>query len=279
MKATARGSAAALAGLALALLAAPAAAQETGVMVVLRGTYDEDQYLAGGTVDSRAKVRGDVAAAGGQVSVAGEVSGDVLAAGGQVDLVGTVGDDVRAVAGQVRFAGDVGGDAVAAAASVGIDADATVGGRALLVGRLVDVAGRVGVTDDYDGRGVALVDLFNRGVLDVVVANQGQPVLVYRNTVASGGGRHWIAFKLVGSRSNRSAIGAEVLLEAGGARQLRVVDGGMGFASQNDRRPHFGLGATARVDRVEIRWPSGARQVLEHPEADRLHVVTEPPFP
>jgi enediyne biosynthesis protein E4 len=138
----------------------------------------------------------------------------------------------------------------------------------------VDVASQVGVTDEYDGRAVALVDLANRGVLDVVVANQNQAALVYRNSVASG--RHWIAFRLVGTRSNRSAIGAEVTLEAGDLRQTQVVDGGMGFASQNDRRLHFGLGARGRVDRVVIRWPGGERQVVEHPAVDRLHVITEP---
>lgn len=140
----------------------------------------------------------------------------------------------------------------------------------------VDVAAQVGVTDVYDGRAVAFVDLFNRGVLDVVVANQNQPALVYRNTVAPGS--HWIAFQLVGTRSNRSAIGAEVTVEAGGARRLRIVDGGMGFASQNDRRLHVGLGggAMTRVDRAVIRWPSGTRQVVEQPAVDRLHLVTEP---
>jgi hypothetical protein len=137
-----------------------------------------------------------------------------------------------------------------------------------------DVAAQVGVTDEYDGRAVALVDLFNRGVLDVMVASQNQPALVYRNSVVPG--RHWIGFKLVGSRSNRSAIGAEVTVEAGGVRRLRIVDGGMGFASQNDRRLHFGLGRAGRVDRAVIRWPSGARQVIERPGVDRLHVITEP---
>ncbi len=137
-----------------------------------------------------------------------------------------------------------------------------------------DVAAQVGVTDEYDGRAVALVDLFNRGVLDVVVANQNQPALVYKNTVVPG--THWIALKLVGTRSNRSAIGGEVTLEAGGTRQLKVVDGGSGFASQNDRRVHFGLGTAARVDRAVIRWPSGTSQTLEHLDVDRLHVITEP---
>src|SRR5881409_1935479 len=137
-----------------------------------------------------------------------------------------------------------------------------------------DVAAQVGVTDEYDGRAVVLVDLFNRGVLDVVIANQKQPALVYKNSLAPG--NHWIAFKLVGTRSNRSAIGAEVTLETGATRQLQIVDGGMGFGSQNDRRLHFGLGSASRVDRVTIRWPSGTVQTIEHPAVDQLHVVTEP---
>ena len=78
------------------------------------------------------------------------------------------------------------------------------------------------------------------------------------------------------TRSNRSAIGAEVVLEAGGGLQRRVVDGGMGFASQNDRRPHFGLARAEWVDRVVIHWPSGARQVLHHLAANQFHTVTEP---
>ena len=107
-----------------------------------------------------------------------------------------------------------------------------------------------------------------------MVANQKQPALVYKNTVAPG--NHWIAFKLVGTRSNRSAIGAEVTVEFGTERQLQIVHGGVGFASQNDRRLHFGLGRTGRADRVMIRWPSGTRQTIEHPAVDQLHIVTEP---
>jgi len=137
-----------------------------------------------------------------------------------------------------------------------------------------DVAQSVGVTDEYDGRAVALVDLFNRGVLDVVVANVNQPALVYKNSVVPG--RHWITFQLVGTKSNRSAIGAEVTLAAGATRQLQVVTGGVGFASENDRRLHFGLGATTQVDSVVIRWPSGTRQVVAHPAIDQFHVVREP---
>jgi hypothetical protein len=142
------------------------------------------------------------------------------------------------------------------------------------LGGWVDVAGAVGVTDTYDGRAVALADLSNRGALDVIVANQNQPAVLYRNR--PDGANHWIAFSLVGTTSNRSAIGAEVVVESGGVRQRRVIDGGMGFASQNDRRLHFGLGGTEWVDRVVIHWPSGTQQVLTNPAVDQFHTITEP---
>jgi hypothetical protein len=137
----------------------------------------------------------------------------------------------------------------------------------------VDVAKTVGATDDYDGRAVALADLSNRGAVDVIVANQNQPAVLYRDYPDSS--NHWIAFELVATRSNRSAIGAEVEIESGELRQRRVVDGGSGFASQNDRRLHFGLGHHEWVDRVLIHWPSGALQVLQRPTIDRFVVVTE----
>jgi hypothetical protein len=138
----------------------------------------------------------------------------------------------------------------------------------------MDVARNVGVTDLYDGRAVALADLSSRGAVDVIVANQGQPAVLYRDYPDST--NHWIAFKLVGTRSNRSAIGAEVVLESGDLRQRQVVDGGSGFASQNDRRLHFGLGSREWVDRVIIHWPSGTQQVLQAPAIDRFVTVTEP---
>jgi len=138
----------------------------------------------------------------------------------------------------------------------------------------VDVAEKVGVSDDYDGRAVALADLRNRGAVDVIVANQNQPAVLYRDYPDSA--NHWIAFTLVGTRSNRSAIGAEVVIEATGLTQRRIIDGGMGFASQNDRRLHFGLGRREWVDRVVIHWPSGTTQMLQHLAVDRFHTVTEP---
>jgi hypothetical protein len=110
--------------------------------------------------------------------------------------------------------------------------------------------------------------------VDVIVANQNQPAVLYRDRPDSA--NHWLGLTLVGTRSNRSAIGAEVVLEASGLTQRRVVDGGMGFASQNDRRLHFGLGRREWVDRLVIHWPSGTTQVLQHLSVDRILAVTEP---
>jgi len=142
------------------------------------------------------------------------------------------------------------------------------------LGRFVDVAPVVGVNDVYDGRAVALADLSNRGVLDVIVANQRGPLLVYRNTVQPG--RHWIDFQLEGQASNRSAIGARVELHWNNQVQVQEVSGGSGFSAQNQRRLHFGLGTASAVDQVVIRWPSGGRQIIGHPQLDEVHRITEP---
>jgi hypothetical protein len=146
-------------------------------------------------------------------------------------------------------------------------------------GEFADVALPVGVTDKYDGRAVALVDLWNRGVLDVVVANQNGPLLVYKNTVPKGMG--WVQFELEGKKSNRSAIGAlvRVFWNMKGAErlqeQVQVVSGGNGYASQNMRRLHFGLGEDAKIDRVEVEWPGGKKQTLTGVEAGKVHRIVE----
>jgi hypothetical protein len=141
-------------------------------------------------------------------------------------------------------------------------------------GQFKEVAQLVGVTDVFDGRSVALADFGNRGVLDAVVANQNGPLLLYRNTVQPGNA--WIEFELEGRSSNRSAIGAQVRVFWNGRQQLQEVSGGSGFCAQNDRRLHFGLGKTASIDRVEIRWPSGKKQTLAAPQINERHKIVEP---
>ena len=149
-------------------------------------------------------------------------------------------------------------------------------------GRFVDVGPMVGVTDRHDGRAVALADLSNRGVLDVLVANQKGPLLLYRNEVAPG--RHWIGFALEGGCegdaagprcSNRSAIGAQVVLHWNGQQQVQEVSGGSGFCSQNQRQLHFGLGEEAAVEKAVVRWPSGRVDEIIRPAVNRVHRVKE----
>ena len=146
-------------------------------------------------------------------------------------------------------------------------------------GQFTDVAGAVGVGDTHDGRAVAEADLWNTGALDVLVATQRGPLLLYKNTVASD--RHWVEFDLVGTRANRDAVGAQVRLywkNAEGAEisQLQQVSAASGFCAQNDHRLHFGLGKTPQIEKAVIRWPDGTpAQTVSAPLMDKLHVIKE----
>ena len=148
-------------------------------------------------------------------------------------------------------------------------------------GKFVDVAGAVGVSDTHDGRSVAVGDLWNTGALDVLVATQRGPLLVYKNTVAPG--RHWVGFDLRGTRANRDALGAQVHLYWKNAQgqamsQLQEVSAASGFCAQNDRRLHFGLGASPQIEKAEIRWPDGRPvQTVPGPKisSDRVNSIQE----
>ena len=140
--------------------------------------------------------------------------------------------------------------------------------------KFVDAAGAVGMTDLLDGRAVAFADFFHKGKLDVIVANEQGPLLLYCNEVDPT--RHWIQIELVGKSSNRSAIGAQVTVEFDGKKTAAPVLAASGFCSQNESALHFGLGSAAKVDRAIVRWPSGREQVIEDPAIDRRHRIQEP---
>ncbi len=140
-------------------------------------------------------------------------------------------------------------------------------------GRFNEVAQTVGVVETFDGRGVAVADLWNRGVMDVIVAHQKAPLLIYRNTVVPD--HKWITLELEGSASNRSAISTQVTAFWNGQEQIKEVHGGIGFCAQNDRRIHFGFGRADKVDRIVIRWASGGSQTIENPELNRIHKIKE----
>jgi hypothetical protein len=141
-------------------------------------------------------------------------------------------------------------------------------------GNFTDVAQAVGASDTNDGRAVALADLRNTGTLDIIVANQRGPLLIYENRVAPE--RHWIQFDLEGTSSNRSAIGARVELHWNGRVQAQIVAAATGFSAQNQRWLHYGLGQARAVDRAVITWPSGRQQTIPNPAVDMRHHVKEP---
>lgn len=141
-------------------------------------------------------------------------------------------------------------------------------------GKFEDVAEAVGVRNRYDGRSVALADLWNTGTLDAVVANQSGPLLIYKDVVAPG--NDWLEFRLEGTKSNRSAIGATMTLYWNGQQQVQEVQGGSGFAAENERRLHFGLGKNPRIEKAVIHWPSGTVQTLTDLTPNKLYDVKEP---
>ena len=123
------------------------------------------------------------------------------------------------------------------------------------------------------GRGAAFADFDNHGNVDVVVANGGASPLLLRNQ--GGTGNHFASFRLVGTRSNRDALGARVRLIAGGVTQLKEIAAGGSYLSHSDLRAHFGLGAATTVESLEITWPSGARQRFTDLPADRFLSIVE----
>jgi hypothetical protein len=127
-------------------------------------------------------------------------------------------------------------------------------------GRFDDVSERLGapVTTPAAGRGAAFADLDNDGDTDVVVNNVHAPPDLFRLDSPAHNG--WLTLKLVGTQSNRSAIGARVRLVGSNGTQVQEVRGGGSYYSQNDLRVHFGLGRSAAIERVEVRWPNGLEE-------------------
>ncbi|MCA9001730.1 MAG: CRTAC1 family protein, partial [Planctomycetes bacterium] len=141
-------------------------------------------------------------------------------------------------------------------------------------GKFQEVGEAVGVTDRFDGRSVVVTDFFHTGRLDMAVANQNGPLLLYRND--GDPSHHWIEFRLRGHASGTDAFGAEIQIERGRRKQMRVHTAASGFAGQNGPLIHFGLGEDATAVKAKVTWPSGKEQMLEGLEVDRLHELEEP---
>ena len=124
-------------------------------------------------------------------------------------------------------------------------------------------------------RGVAFGDLFNDGRMDAVVTVLGGTVEILRNLSETG--NHWILLKLVGTKSNRMGIGAQIhITTEDGASQWNEVTTAVGYTASSDSRVHFGLGKNRLIKDVEIRWPSGIKQVLHEVASDQILTVEEP---
>jgi len=122
-------------------------------------------------------------------------------------------------------------------------------------------------------RGAAFGDIANNGNIDIVVLNVGEPPLLLLNTNKIP--NHRVLFRLEGTKSNRAAIGARVTIHAGGMTQFDEVRGGGSYLSQNDLRLHFGLGSAAKIDSVEVRWPTGKMESFKDVAADRIYTIVE----
>ncbi|MCU1330129.1 MAG: hypothetical protein JWN34_5499 [Bryobacterales bacterium] len=136
-----------------------------------------------------------------------------------------------------------------------------------------DQAARHGLDSVRDGRGVAIADFNNDGKLDIMAANASNEPNLYVNTMPAGA--HWVQFALEGRQSNRGAVGAQVRLKAAGTTRLQFISGGNSFAGQSMSRVHFGLAAVDKVDQIEVRWPTGKKEVFASVQVDKLNKIVE----
>jgi hypothetical protein len=130
-----------------------------------------------------------------------------------------------------------------------------------------------GAAAPHSSRGAAFGDYDNDGDVDVLIMNMNEPPSLLRNDTPRGNG--WIAFRLVGTRSNRLGLGATLSVTVAGRRRTQVVRSQSSYYSHDDLRLHFGLGAARRAEAVEVRWPSGQRDVLKDVEGGRVVTITE----
>ena len=125
---------------------------------------------------------------------------------------------------------------------------------------------------EKSSRGAAFGDYDNDGDIDVLISALDDRPTLLRNDTTGG---HWLTIRLEGTTSNRSAIGAKVIIEAAGGKQIAEVRSGGSYISHNDSRVHFGLGDAQVVDVVSIRWPTGKVQTVRSLAADRFYVARE----
>ena len=140
----------------------------------------------------------------------------------------------------------------------------------------VDISAESGSAfqEPWVSRGMATGDIDNDGRIDAVVTENGGPVHILRNETNTQ--NHWLTLNLIGHKSNRDAIGAEVKIVSAQGRQQATVTTCGSYLSSGDKRVHFGLGVQPTVKEIDIRWPSGIRQILHDVKGDQILRVDEP---
>ncbi len=144
-------------------------------------------------------------------------------------------------------------------------------------GKFEDVSTQAGSSFQIPGahRGAAFGDIFNTGRIDAVVSSLNEPIKLFRNIGAHG--QHWLAVRLVGTRSNRMGLGAQIhLTTADWHSQWNEATTAVGYACSSDPRVHFGLGSNTLVKEIQVRWPSRVVQRLENIPADQILTIEEP---
>ena len=142
-------------------------------------------------------------------------------------------------------------------------------------GTFTDISanGGPGITAVSSSRGLAIGDLWNDGRMSAVISNMNAPAMLLVNDLRNG--NHWIAFRTVGTKSNRDGIGAKITMRAGARTFVDEVRSGSSYDSNSDTRVHFGLGTAAKIDSVQVRWPSGLVENFDNLAVDSIHTLRE----
>src|SRR5207247_2075829 len=142
-------------------------------------------------------------------------------------------------------------------------------------GTFTDISASAGpaISAASSSRGLAIGDLWNDGRISAVISSMNAPPMLLVNDARNG--NHWIALRTVGTKSNRDGIGAKITVKAGARTFVDEVRCGSSYDSNSDMRVHFGFGVAAKIDSLQVRWPSGLVENFQNLAVDSIHTLRE----